>query len=266
MSELQESESEDIGLSEEELETGNGADLATASAEEHEEKDPATLAQEQAQKAINRQHAKYREEERKRLEVEKRAKELEERLAALEAKNSDITVPELPDVWDDDYESKIAQREEALLRKARIDFEKSQKQSQLDAQEEAKRQAEQERLKGLVEKYDKNTVKLGLDVEEINKASNAVASYGISGELADFIMQDDEGPLLVKYLASNPLELDELRNMSPIHAAMKINSTIRAAASTMKPKASNAPDPVEMISGRGAGEKVSPLIKGAKFE
>ena len=85
MSELQ---TDDATLTENEnveLGTGTtGSDLATDSAAEREEKDPAVVAQEKAQKAINKQHAKYREEERKRIAAEDKAKKLEDKLEAIE--------------------------------------------------------------------------------------------------------------------------------------------------------------------------------------
>ena len=244
----------------------DGSELAPDSAEEREEKDPAALAQDQAQKAINRQHAKYREEERKRIEIEKRAKELEDKLKELESKSADVVVPPLPDPWDEDYNQKIAARDEALRKQAIIDAQKQYQDSQAKTSQEAAAKAEQERLQGLVKDYDKNTIKLGLDSAEVRKAGEVVVSYGISDDLIGFILQDSEGPLITKYLAANPLVLDELRNLSPIQAALQINSDIRAAASKLKPQATAAPDPADILGGRGAGEKQSALIKGATFE
>ena len=152
------------------------------------------------------------------------------------------------------------------MQHAQSQAQKTAQESEAEASKKAAERAEQERLKGLVESYDKQVVKLGLNAEEVRKAGDVVVSYGISGELAEFIAGDSDGPLITKYLANNPLELDDLRNMSPIQAALKINSDIRSAASTLKPQATGAPDPAETLSGRGAGEKVSPLIKGANFE
>lgn len=266
MSELQTEESEIIDNEAAEAETLNeGADLATDSAEEREEKDPAKVAQEQAQKAINKQHAKYREEERKRIEAEKKAQELEERLSKLEA-SDEIVIPPLPDAWDEDYDERMAARDKAIAEQARLDAQKSVQQKELDSAKEAAERAERERMNELVVNYDKRIVTLGLSPSEIEEAAKTVIDYGISQDVAEFILQHEKGPLITKYLATNPLELDDLRSMSPIQAALTIERKISPAADTLKPQATAAPDPVESLGSRGVGEKESPLIKGATFE
>jgi hypothetical protein len=152
------------------------------------------------------------------------------------------------------------------MRKAQQDAQKQSAIAQQTAQKEVAEKANQERIQGLIDEYDKRIGTLGLDANDIARAGKTVVDYGISGDVAEFILQQEEGPLITKYLADNPLELDELRNMPPIDAALRINSTIKQAASALKPQASEAPDPAETLAGRGAGEQVSQFIKGAKFE
>jgi len=219
-----------------------------------------------AQKAINKQHAKYREEERKRIEVEKEAKELREKLAAFESAKVETDIPPIPDPYDDDYEDKIKARDEAITRKASQEAQKSFLTEQQNAQKETAKKTEQERINTLISGYDKHTVTLGLNPSDVAKAGNKVVEYGISGEVAEFILEQEDGPLITTYLSENPILLDELRHMTPIQAAFKVSSDIRAAASGLKPQASTAPDPVEILTGRGAGETEDPLLKGATFE
>lgn len=261
MSELQQ-ETDDFIIDE-------GVEAPEPSEEAGAELAPATEGQDKAQDAvqaaINRQHAKYREEERKRIALEKELEEARKELESAKSSVGAIDIPPIPDAWDEDFDEKIAARDRALLRKAEQDA--------LFKVEEAKRaaarsnaeQAEQERVAKLVGDYDKRIVKLGLDAGEVKQAVDTIVSYGISKDLGEYILGDEDGPLITKYLAENPVELDELRSMPPIAAAMRINSTIRAAASTLKAQASEAPDPIEPLAGRGAGERVSPLIKGATF-
>jgi len=249
-----------------ELGTGTtGSDLATDSAAEREEKDPAVVAQEKAQKAINKQHAKYREEERKRIAAESAKSDLESRLAELEAKDSAVVIPPMPDAYDENFTALMADRDTAIRQKAEIDA----KQSVNDANEAGVRKAaevaEKERVSGLLGSFDKRISALGLKSEEVGKAVAIVADYGISPEVGEFILNDEDGPLITQYLAANPLKLDELRGMSPIQAALAINSDIRSAAATLKPVATDTPDPAETLSGRGATEKTHPLLNGATF-
>lgn len=257
----------------ENLETQNVADgdaaLATATEENQSKNDDSEKAhaQDKAQKAINKQHAKYREEERKRVATEKKLEEANQRLAELEAKDGEIVIPTLPDPYDEDYEEKMRLRDEAIMQKASQD---ANKQSALDMQtanEKAAKEAEQERVNNLVKDYDTRTVQLGLNAGEIAKAGDTVVEYGIYSDVAEFILKHEDGPYITKYLADNLIELDDLRNMTSIEAAMHINSVIAPnAAKLLKPQASDAPDPVETLQGRGVGEQESPLIAGATFE
>lgn len=241
----------------------SGAELATATEEKQSKSEDSD--QDKVQRAINKQHAKYREEERKRIAAENSAKELKEKLEKLEAEKGEIVIPPMPDAYDEDFEQKAAAREEAIRQQAVRDAQQKVIVERQQAADEEAEKAEQERINSLVSDYDKHTVTLGLDVEEISKAGKVVVDYGISGEVAEYILSDADGPLITKYLAANPIELDDLRNMTPINAAMKINTSIREAASTMKPQASQTPDPVEILEGRGAGEKKNPLIANATF-
>jgi len=262
MSELQPDE---ITPESEELETAEGgAELAPATGETQDKTEDGT--NENVQKAINKQHAKYREEERLKIAAQNEAKELKEKLAAFEAEKGDIIVPEMPDPYDDNYEEKVKARDEAITQKATQNAQKQTVIEQQNANQEAANRAEQEQIQSLINDYDKRIVKLGLDVNMIKKAGEKVVEYGITGDLAEFILQQEDGPLITQYLAENPVQVDELRNMTPIQAALKINSDIKLAASAMKPQASNAPDPAETLSGRGAGEQKNPLIAGATFE
>lgn len=236
-----------------------GAELAPATDVEQEKPTDG------AQKAINKQHAKYREEERKRIAAEGEAKELKEKLEAIEATRADVTIPPIPDPYEDDFEEKVKARDEAITRKATQDAQHQNVLDQQSASAEAANKAEQERVQSVISTYDQRIVKLGLDQAEVRAAGDKVIDHGITGDLAMYIMQQEDGPLITKYLADNPIQVDELRHMTPMEAAVKINSDIKLAASAMKPQASNAPDPAETLSGRGAGEKESEFTKGATF-
>lgn len=250
-----------IETNEPEAGTGEtGAELAPAPEGNQDKTDDGV------QKAINKQHARYREEERKRIESDERARVAEEKLAAFEAEKGEVIIPPVPDPYDDDFEEQVRARDEAITRKATQDAQQQNVIEQQNANMEAAALTEQQRVNGLINDYDKRSVQLGLTVEDVRNAGNKVIDYGISSELAEFIMQRDDGPLITKYLADNPILVDELRNSPLTTAAIRVDSEIKLAASSMKPQASSAPDPAETLSGRGAGEKVSPFIADATFE
>ena len=247
--------------------TESGADLAPASGEDQTKNDDGKQqVTEIAKKAINKQHFKFKEQERRADALDKENVELKEKLAATEAEKGDIVIPPIPDPFDEDYESKIALRDDAIMQKAAQDAKQQSVIEQQDATNEAAKKVDQERSENLVKGFDARIVTLGLEPETIRNAVNTVVEYGISKDVGEYILEHEDGPLITQYLAEHPIELDELRNLPPIMAAMKINSDIKLAASVNKPQASNAPDPTEVLSGRGAGELESPLLKGATFD
>lgn len=245
----------------------SGAELAPATGEDQSKNEDGKLhAQEKAQKAINKQHAKYREEERKRIAAEDEAKKLKGKLEAIEAEKGEIVIPPIPDSFDEDFEDKLKIRDEAITQRAMQDAQKQGVLDQQTASKEAAKKAEDERFTTVVTNYNAQVTKLGLNAEEIRIAGDTVVQNGIDSQLAEYILGDKDGPLITQYLANNPVIQDELRNLPPIQAAMKVDSVIRPAASAMKPQASSAPNPSEILEGRGAGEQKNPLIQGATFE
>lgn len=247
-----------------------GAELATAESEETEKNTDDGDSHDEGdsvQRAINKQHRKFREEERKRLALEK---ELEEARKQLEAKSTtveDVEIPPIPDPWDDDFDLKVKAREEAIQRKAQADYQRQLAEDQAfrtQQEQELKRQREtQEKL----ETYAKRAAEQGIKEQDLIAAANRVADAGVQPDVANFLLTDSDGPAITAYLADdgNIMELYELAEMNPVAAGMKLNE-IRAKAIAMKPKASSAPPPPETINGRGAVEKVSPFIAKAKFE
>lgn len=237
-----------------------GSELAADSGETHEQ-----INQESVNQAINKQHAKYKDEERKRKAAEAQNQELLERLEKLEMAEEPI-VPPIPDVYDDDFEAKVKERDKALLAKAGYDAEQKAKADAVASKQAEAQQAKQAEMQKHIDGYNQRSSDLGFDPNEVNKAGQKLVDAGITAELATFILQDSDGPLITQYLSANPMELTDLIEMSPMMAGVTINSIVRDKAQAFKLKKTNAPDPVERISGMGPGEQVSPLIKNGKFE
>ena len=114
--------------------------------------------------------------------------------------------------------------------------------------------------------FDARMVNLGLNPLEVSQAANTVADYGASDTLQDILLEDEDGPLFVAYLAKNPVELEALNGMSALQMVKALDGEIRQKASLLKPKTSDAPDPPETLTGGGVREMEDPLLKGAVFE
>ena len=221
-------------------------------------------AEEKAQKAINKQHFKYQEEKREKLKAQQDLEEANAKLAALEKDQPAPVIPPVPEQFDDDYEVKVAARDEAIRAKAAYDQSQlaiaQREQDDLNTQA-AKRQQE---VQMTVDAFKRGIGDLGLDTAQMQERENIVASYNPSPDLAKFILES--GPLTVKYLAENPLEMDSIVGMSPMMAAVYINSKIVPEALKLKPKQSGAPDPLDIDTGAAMPDKGNPLLKGVVYE
>jgi len=254
-------------VSSEDSEEGE-AELAPATESEQEKSEKALSSN--AEKAINKKHFQMKEAERKaeRLEAEKR--ELEEKLKATEAERADVTVPEVKDYYDydsdDDFRAAIRARDEAIAKQTRLQAQKEWEQKQAEEKQRETEQAKQRQYEELLSEYTGNARSLGVSETELSQAEHVINTIGIDPQMGQQIMRDPEGPLIAKYLAANPMKLEDLNGKSVIEAAYMLRDEIKPAVSKLKPQASQAPDPVEVLSGNGPTTSESPLLRGAKFE
>ena len=199
-------------------------------------------------------------------EVERQAEALQQQLEDVQSKlpkQERPQVPEAPDpfaISDEEYRRQLSQRDEAVSKAAAYDAQQQYLQQQQYQLAEQARQKQQEALNSKIENYASRATKMGIKSEELQVAGATVSNFGIQDELVSFIIEDDHGPLITKYLSQNLTELDNLRSMSPIQAAIRITNEIKPKAAALKPKVNQAPDPVETPQGAG----ISPKPKGPK--
>lgn len=242
-----------------------GSDLATETQSETK-KSHVEFSEEQQEifnKAIGKKTFEMREAER-RLESERSERlRIEAELARYRAPV--LEVPPMPDPYSDNYEEQVRARDAAIALRAAHNAQQEQiKQAQL-AQQHQEAFRKQQELEESVTTYKSNAVKLGIKQDDLMQAAQAVANYGINEDLAMAIIGDEHGALITTYLASNVSDLDRLVRMTPYQAGMYIANEIKPKAVARKPKTSNAPEPVPRVSGNGAPESKSPLLKGVTY-
>lgn len=213
--------------------------------------------------AIGKKVFKLREKEREAEQLRRRLEELEQPQT-----RSRPQVPALPDPFalsDEEYKRQIMHREQALISAAAYDAQAQMLQRQ---QMQLAQEAEQKQQEVLVEKvqsYAQRAKTLGVKAEELQAAGSIVGQFGIDDSLVQYILEDDHGPLITKYLSQNVTELDALRHLHPTMAAVRIATLIKQKAVALKPKYTNAPDPVRRPMPSSA--QVKPKgPKGATFE
>jgi hypothetical protein len=211
---------------------------------------------------------KVAEESYKRREQRRRAEEAESRLKELEEKATpkfDGSIPEAPDPFDDDFESKMRAREDAIARKAQADAFATQQREQQAEQQRKREREEFQKAEEIKHNFWKNADSLGVSEESLRTSAGAIVKQGVTPEVEDFIMQDKEGPLMVQYLAANPLELEViLEETNPMKVGAML-SELKNKSSSLKPKTSNAPNPPDIVDGETPScNQRGP--KGATFE
>jgi len=217
-----------------------------------------------AQQAINKQHRKFRDEERKRLDVEGQLTAANAKLQEIEANKPKPEIPPMPDSFDEDFDTKMATRDQAIISKAQFDAQQGVFAQQQESAKQAQVDAQAKSINDAVAVYQSKTTELGLKQEEIDAAGNIVAGY-VSQDVAMFLLSDPDGPLMTKHLADNPLELDALRNMTPMQAAITLNSTVREASQKLKPQQTNTPAPAETLQGGVIPESKSSWLQDGTY-
>lgn len=233
-----------------------------AEPEPKEEESGVTFSDEQ-QKFIN-EHIVGKKVAKLR-EVERRAHELEQQLSQYQ-KDPEVepAIPPVPDVWDDKYEQKLQERDNALIKHAQWRAQQESDQRQRQQLEAEQARLHQRQMIEKVQTYTERAKSLGISEQDLAVAGGAVSQFGISNDLTSFILEDDSGPALTLYLSRNLQELQRIQSMNPLQAAVHLATQIKPrVARSIKRQA--PPEPAEGVSGAGARERERGP-KGAVFE
>jgi len=205
-------------------------------------------------------------------------REVERILAAKEKENEELRakipeqqrpdVPDVPDPFalsDEEYRKQLADREQALIQQAHYDAVQEAQRAEQQRLIEEQARLQQEAMMESVKTYATRAKQFGVSQEDLQVAGNTVAQFGINDDLVNYILQDDHGPLITKYLSQNLTELEGLSQMGTAQAAIRIATEIKDKAAALKPKVNTAPAPIDTPQGAGVAPK-SKGPKGATFE
>lgn len=261
-------EAQDIELEEVETEGQETDSESSPDTEEVQEKQTKPVFDEVQQQAFDKAIAekvyKQRNAEKEADQLKRRVQELEQQIP----KEQRPAVPKEPDPFalsEVEFQQQARLRDEAIARQAAYDAQQRFRQQERQRVHQEQIQKEQELLNDKVATYSQRAVQLGISTEELQVAGNSVAQFGMSDEVINYILEDDLGPAITKYLSQNITELDSLRAMSPTQAAVRIATHVREKASALKPKVNAAPDPVNAPERAGKAPSAK-APKGAIFE
>lgn len=214
-------------------------------------------------KAINRQHRKYREEERRRLELEQELQRIRQQAPQQQDSNRP-QIPPAPDPFDEDYEAKIEARDKAIRQAAEWDAQEQARNYYRQQQEQQAIQARAQQLRQTLTSYTDRAKEFGIKPDVLQVAGNTVATMGIHDDVATYILSDEKGPLITTYLARHPADLEAMQSMTPVQAAVYVATKVRQKAESAH-GITKAPPPPESLEGGGAPPRVRGP-KGATFE
>jgi hypothetical protein len=246
----------------------NGPELATGGNEDSDTTNQD--ADNGVNKAINKAHHLRHKAERATLVEKQRADELQAKFDAIEANKPAPTVSDMPDRFDmSDEEFSVALQKRDTQRQELADHNAAQKARQTASQAANDKALEDANAKitDAGNNFRKKADQLGISKEIQDSSAQTVMSYGVSNDLLVHICGYDESPLIMQYLASNPAELHELAGMGLAQAAIHVDGAIKVKAAALRPKTSNAPDPVVPLSGNGVDPNASkhPAFKGGTY-
>lgn len=217
------------------------------------------------QKVFNDMAAKKAFETREaKRETDDLRRQLEETKAKIPQQIAPV-VPTMPDQYDDDFDQRLTERDNAIRASAQFDANARAQQETAQLTQQAEQQKALQDQAKKVETYAGRATTLGITKEELQVAGNTVGQFGIDSQVANFIMQDDQGPLITKYLSQNPMEMELLNSLDPMSAGIRIATEIKAKASALGNKQREAPNPTETLNGNGVPAKERGP-SGAKFE
>lgn len=235
----------------EEPDQQQAADSEPASEPEHEqnEEDDAAKAinQEAVDAAIAKQHAKYREEQRKRKALEQELESLKQRGVSNDPEPEIFQV----DPYAADLNEQLKARDDSVRnhqawqeRQKQREAEKSEYQR---SQEAERHQTQQQR----VENYLNQAKELKISETDLNSAMSSVGRYQLGPEFAEYLMGDDKGVALTLQLSKQPALLAELSTMTPNQAILHVERTVRSKLD-IKPRSGGGKPPPKRIKGKAA--------------
>lgn len=222
--------------------------------------------QEKIDFAFAKKQKQLQEEKRLRIEAEERAKKYEQDLRKFQVPKRP-EIPEMPDVVDPQYRQKLALREETIKKQVMYDQKMKMYQQHVKNQQQNQQKQRIDELKQKTVKYAARSKDFGISDDDAKKYEDSIAPFisPNNARMAEYILDHEQGPLIVKYLAKNPMEMEKLASMGDMDAAVYISTTLSEKSKTAKPRTSTTPPPGKTLKGKGGSSKHAAL-DGATFE
>lgn len=208
----------------------------------------------------------------KERQARREADVAKQELAQLKAEQAVIAqgdrpvIPEIPAQYDDDFDQRLAARETAIQEAAQFDSRASTQRQIEDHLAEQQAQAQQKALNDASLEYERRGHQLGISEIELRQAGERLTQYQLTNDELTFLLTDEMGPAMTKFLSDNPLEMETF-SQQPIgpQRLVFLATDIKSKAGASKRRTTETPDPPQNISGGGVPQKQSGP-EGATYE
>lgn len=241
----------------------HGSESATDSEPQHEENgegdEVADPRQEALDRAVSKQHAKYREEQRKRIAAEERLQQYE---SGSQNNDPEPTLAEV-DPYADDVDSQLRQRDESI--RAHIAWQERQRNSQYQRSQYEQQTAAQQQQEAAqqAETFFSKAKEDGVDQGKLTQAIQTVGQYQLGKEVASYLMGDDRGHQVTVALAKSPSLLADLALMQPHERILHIERNVRSKVNA-SPRRSKGKPPATRVKGRASDASDKYPLTGGK--
>jgi hypothetical protein len=185
-------------------------------------------------------------------------KELEEKLAkAAPVIEAEVRIPDAPDpdlyyTNQEEYTRQLSAHKQALIEAGERSAMRKLEVEQRQRQQQELDQAKSAKVQDVVKNYIKVGTEAGLSDQRMQYNEAILQEAEISTDLAEYLYSDERGPLIVDHLVNNPTDLGAILNMPPLRAAEYIATKVKPMLSSVKPRTTQAPDPVSRVKGGGS--------------
>ena len=154
------------------------------------------------QRRLDRQNKKHQEE----LEAEKaRFKDLQNKY---EPGDHELEIPEMPDMFDEHYNEKMAKRDEIIQRKIKA---QATQEARANFERDTYLAEQQRNAQTTLDKFKANALQAGLDINEIDAdIQQKLPEICNLTDVAQFVMHRAKGPLIIKHFANNQADYHKL--------------------------------------------------------
>lgn len=251
------------GSTETENQVNDNTDDNNVNSTKENDEDGKPINQEAVQKKIDKVVFQKHEALRAKEAADLENAQLKARLAELE-KKAPIEIPPMPEAFDPEFDTKVAERDKAIQAKAKAE---AAEEAIKRAEEEQQQQFEQNRLNSIqtnVKRMRDQGKKMGMSDDDMNQADSRVAMFIKNPDVANFILNQENSMAIITKLAASVTELEKVGSMDAPSAAVYIATKVAPEAVKMRQTA-DLPEPFDILSGK-THPNTDPFLDGVTME